>query len=124
MTVNPWKDAALYLLHSVSAHVIPVMRTCEVILRFLTIFKRNYEAAAEAARHAIVRHPQHPLAYRLLAAAFGQLGRVDEASNALRKAIEVSPQAFNNYVRSRVPWYRPEDYEHMLDGLRKAGWQG
>ena len=67
-------------------------------------FQRNYEAAAEAARHAIARHPEHPLAYRLLAAAFGQLSRVDEASNALRKTIEVSPQAFDNYVRRPVPW--------------------
>jgi hypothetical protein len=28
------------------------------------------------------------------------------------------------YVRERVPWHRAEDYEHMLDGLRKAVWQG
>jgi len=27
-------------------------------------------------------------------------------------------------VRKRLPWMRPEDYEHMLDGLHKAGWQG
>jgi class 3 adenylate cyclase len=25
------------------------------------------------------------------------------------------------YVRGRVPWMRPEDHAHMLDGLRKAG---
>jgi adenylate cyclase len=28
------------------------------------------------------------------------------------------------YVRQRAPWYRVEDYEHMLEGLRKAGWEG
>jgi hypothetical protein len=27
------------------------------------------------------------------------------------------------YVRARVPWHRAEDYEHMLEGLRKAGWR-
>jgi adenylate cyclase len=27
-------------------------------------------------------------------------------------------------VRNRVPWMQPEDYAHMLDGLRKAGWEG
>jgi len=31
--------------------------------------------------------------------------------------------AFDMYVRQRVPWHRAEDYEHMLDGLRKAGWR-
>jgi hypothetical protein len=28
------------------------------------------------------------------------------------------------YVRNRVPWFRPEDHAHLLDGLRKAGWEG
>jgi adenylate cyclase len=28
------------------------------------------------------------------------------------------------YVRKRVPWFRPEDHAHLLEGLRKAGWQG
>jgi hypothetical protein len=28
------------------------------------------------------------------------------------------------HVRNRVPWMRPEDHAHMLEGLRKAGWQG
>ena len=58
------------------------------------------------------------------AAALGQLGRADEARDALLKALEVSPQSFDLFVRSRPSWFRPEDHEHMLDGLRKAGWQG
>jgi adenylate cyclase len=28
------------------------------------------------------------------------------------------------YVYQRAPWIRPEDYEHLLEGLRKAGWEG
>jgi hypothetical protein len=28
------------------------------------------------------------------------------------------------YVRQRVPWMPVELYEHMLEGLRKAGWEG
>ena len=28
------------------------------------------------------------------------------------------------YVRKGVPWMRPEDHAHMLEGLRKAGWEG
>jgi adenylate cyclase len=31
---------------------------------------------------------------------------------------------FDMYVHTRPPWFRPEDYAHMLDGLRKAGWDG
>jgi adenylate cyclase len=59
-----------------------------------------------------------------MAAALGQLGRCDEAREALKQAMDVSPASFDLHMRGRPIWYRPKDYEHMLDGLRKAGWQG
>jgi adenylate cyclase len=85
---------------------------------------RDYEAAIAAAKWAIREHPEFPSTYRWLAAALGQVGRIEEAKEALGKAIAVAPAAFEMYVRQRVPWHRPEDYAHMLDGLRKAGLQG
>jgi adenylate cyclase len=85
---------------------------------------RDYEAAIAAAKSAIREHPEFPSTYRWLAAALGQVGRVEEAKEALEKAIAVAPAAFEMHVRQRVPWLRPEDYAHMLEGLRKAGWQG
>ena len=62
--------------------------------------------------------------FRCPAAALGQVGRIEEAKEALEKAIAIMPASFEMYVRQRVPWMRPEDYAHMLDGLRKAGWEG
>jgi hypothetical protein len=38
-------------------------------------------------------------------------------------AIGVAPASFDMYVRKRVPWMRPEDHTHMLEGLRMAGWK-
>src|SRR5215813_9284166 len=87
-------------------------------------FSRKYEASAEAAKRAVRSHPEYPLPYRWLAAALGQLGRTVEAKEALEKAIAIAPATFDMYVRQRVPWHRPEDYAHMLEGLRKAGWEG
>lgn len=87
-------------------------------------FERDYAGTVEAARRAIARFPENPLPYRWLAAALGQIGRSEEARDALHRTMSISPKAFDNYVLSRVPWHRPEDYEHMLEGLRKAGWQG
>jgi adenylate cyclase len=52
------------------------------------------------------------------------LGRTDEAQAALHKALRLLPQSFEFYTRLRPSWHRPEDHEHMLAGLRKAGWQG
>jgi adenylate cyclase len=43
---------------------------------------------------------------------------------ALEKAIAIAPAAYDMYVRGRVRSIRPEDHAHMLEGLRKAGWQG
>jgi adenylate cyclase len=87
-------------------------------------FCRDYEGTIEAAERAIRSFPDFPSPYRWLAAALGELGRTAEAKAALGKAITVSPASFEFQVRDRPPWFRPEDHAHMLDGLRKAGWQG
>ena len=83
-------------------------------------FSRDYLAAVEAAKHAIRSYPDFPNPYRWLAAALGQLDRVEDAKEALRKAMAVAPAAFRSSVQARVPWMRPEDHAHMLGGLRKA----
>jgi adenylate cyclase len=84
----------------------------------------EYEAALDVADRAIRSHPEYPLFYRWRAASLGQLGRLEDARRALDQAIAMSPTSFEIYVRDRVPWMRPEDHAHMLDGLRKAGWAG
>jgi adenylate cyclase len=84
-------------------------------------YSGDYDAAVETARQVIRSYPDYPLAYRWLAAALGQLGRTEEAKQALENAIAVAPASFDIYVRNRVPWMRPEDHAHMLEGLRKAG---
>jgi adenylate cyclase len=57
------------------------------------------------------------------------MGRTAEAKEALEKAITMAPARFDNFVRGYVrghvrPRLRPEDHAHMIEGLRKAGWQG
>ena len=42
----------------------------------------------------------------------------------LDTAIAVSPSYVKSKTASRAPYMRPEDHDHVLDGLRKAGWQG
>jgi adenylate cyclase len=87
-------------------------------------YERDYVGAAEAARRLVARYPGISGNYRWLAVALGQLGRTEEARAALQKALDVSPGSFEFYTRHRPPWLRPEDHEHMLEGLRKAGWEG
>jgi adenylate cyclase len=86
-------------------------------------FAREYTAAVEIAKRAIRSYPEFPNPYRWLAAGLGQLGRVDEAKEALGRAVAIAPGSFDMNVRNRVPWMRPEDHAHMLEGLHKAGWR-
>jgi len=74
------------------------------------------------AERTIAAHPSHPGAYRILAAALGQLGRTEAAGTALQRAITMSPQSHRAFVSARPPYFLPEHYEAVLDGLRKAGW--
>ena len=87
-------------------------------------FERDYEAAVREAHQLINTYPDFPRSYPWLAASLGQLGRVEEASAALHKAMSTASDYFDFLVKARPPWFRPEDYEHVLDGLRKAGWDG
>ena len=87
-------------------------------------FERDYETAVAEAARLIADRPGHPWAYRWLAAALGQLGRVDEARAALDKAIGAAPDSFRLFVEQRMPWMGQAIFDHMLEGLRKAGWQG
>jgi adenylate cyclase len=87
-------------------------------------FLSEYDAAVEAEKEALRSYPDHPWAYLWLTAALGQAGRLDEAKQALERLIAVAPKSIDMYVRQRLPWWRVEDYEHMLEGLRKAGWKG
>jgi len=87
-------------------------------------FECDYVNAAEAARRLVARYPGVSGNHRWLAMALGQLGRTEEARVALRRALDVPPGSFAFYTRHLPPWLRPEDYEHMLEGMRKAGWLG
>jgi adenylate cyclase len=86
-------------------------------------FECDYAKAAEAAQRTLARHPDQNATYRWLAAALGQLGRIEEARAALQKVLELAPRSLE-FFRHRPPAYRPKDHERMLDGLRKAGWDG
>jgi adenylate cyclase len=87
-------------------------------------FCGEYEASIEASKRLIRSYPDFPMVYRWSAAALGQLGRTTEAKEALQKAVSRAPGAFDMYVRNRAPWFRPEDHDHLVNGLRKAGWKG
>jgi adenylate cyclase len=84
--------------------------------------EHKYDCAATVAKAIVESYPEYHLTYRWLAAALGQLGQAGHAGEMLHKAMEIAPDSFMRHVRRRPRWFRAEDHQHMLDGLRKAGW--
>ena len=81
----------------------------------------DFQAAVDAADRLIRFRPDKSNAYRFKAAALGHLGQIEEANNALNRAIEISPQNFDYFVQKRPTWMRAVDHDLQIEGLKKAG---
>jgi adenylate cyclase len=81
-------------------------------------FDGDFELSAETSRQVLRQFPDHGPTYRFLLASLGQLGRQAECE----ALIKIAPAAYDHYARHRPPWFSPKDHQHMLDGMRKAGW--
>ena len=86
-------------------------------------FSRDYGGCVSASREALARVPDYAPTRRFLVAALAQLDQRAEAEALLRETVVVSPEMLTHFVRNRPPFVRAEDQAHLLDGLRKAGWQ-
>ena len=81
----------------------------------------DYDRSLEAADEAIRLASHSPQNYRGRALALAQVGRLDDARNAIGTLLELSP---NYSIANALPslrFRREEDLQHMIDGLRKAG---
>jgi tetratricopeptide (TPR) repeat protein len=80
---------------------------------------RRHEAAVQLLEQAMVRYPEHPFTPAVLAAAYGQLGRDDEASRVAAALRRVNPffdsASFGSSLQS------PDSQAYLQDGLKKAG---
>jgi adenylate cyclase len=74
-----------------------------ILIAMSHYYECDYVNALEVAQRTVSLCPEHPLAYRWVAASLGQLGRTSEAAGALRKAMAISPSSFNFFTRARPP---------------------
>ena len=82
----------------------------------------RYEQAVDWAEQSLERHPhRNELAYRGLAASYGQLGRLDEARAAVEQQLRIDPELSLAKVRSQNRATNSDFLERWLEGLRKAG---
>jgi adenylate cyclase len=85
-------------------------------------FERDYEQSVAVCRQQLVAFPDYPITHHHMAKALAQLGRVEEAHAALAVAKARLGPTFDPAFL--FPWLRPEDHEHVVEGFRKAGWEG
>jgi tetratricopeptide (TPR) repeat protein len=78
--------------------------------------KRQFEEAASTLILSIQDHPGYPNSYRILAACYAHMGRLDEARTIVAQLRAITPQV----LPRALTWRRPEDRELLLSGLRLA----
>ncbi len=70
----------------------------------------------------VVRRMHNPTeGYRLLAASYAQLGKIEKARFCAEKVMEAHPHFSLKHWRTVLPDKNPDETEHFLEGLRKAG---
>ncbi len=82
---------------------------------------RRYEQAIGILRRRLVRNPSTDVSRVLLAASYGHLGRFEEARREWQEVFRVNPQYSLEHRRKVLPYKDPNDFELIVDGLRKAG---
>jgi tetratricopeptide (TPR) repeat protein len=80
----------------------------------------KYEEAAASALAALQVEPDFQPGLRLGAAAYGQLGRPEEANRLILRLREAFPDVTLSVLKDLLP-YRLDHLTAYLDGLRKAG---
>jgi adenylate cyclase len=81
----------------------------------------HYDVACQWGAKVLQENPSFPGGHRLMAAIYGQLGRIEEAQAALKELLLLMPGMTIDDVRKQVPFKNPNHMERYLDGLRKAG---
>ena len=79
-------------------------------------FKREFDEAASKLLLSVQENPGYPHSYRVLAACYVHMGRLDEARAIIARLRSITPRL----VPSAAQLRRPGDRELFLSGLRQA----
>ncbi len=84
---------------------------------------KRYSEALIPLKEFVGRHPEFMRPRRALAATYAQLGRIDDARTLVDEILTVEPAASLRQERDvTLPQYKYlHDFDHWLEGLRKAG---
>jgi adenylate cyclase len=84
---------------------------------------RQYHEARRWLHEATSRAPNHQYGHAFLAATYAQLGQLDEARAEAAEVMRLNPNYTIGGQRKVSVFKSAEDVEHLVDGLRKAGFR-
>jgi tetratricopeptide (TPR) repeat protein len=105
-------EAAMQL----NPHYPPVLRVPAFLNAY---FQGKYAEANEIAVRINMPGFFHAAAVR--AAALGQLGQREAAQRTVQELLALRPDIATSVRRDYAKWWNPEQVEHLIEGLRKAG---
>ena len=82
---------------------------------------KRYGQAVRLARECSSRQPNLQAPHLVLGSAYAQLGLLEEARKETAEVLRVNPGFTIERFMPLAAYKNPEDLEHRLDGLRKAG---
>ena len=82
---------------------------------------RDYDRAIDAGRRSWTLNRNWPWGMTYAVASLGQLGRIEEAQAALTDLRQLLPTL--SFVQSKLLYKDPGAIDHILSGLRKAGFE-
>jgi adenylate cyclase len=106
MRLSP-RDPFLWAFENIKAHTL--------------LFMQRNEESLEYARKAVSHPGATGWAYATLASVLGHLGRRDEARAALDDLWKVQSDFSPEFVRKAYAGIPGEQWDHLFEGLRKAG---
>jgi adenylate cyclase len=84
---------------------------------------RHYAEAVEAGRRSWSLNRNWPIGLRYVVAGLAQLGRIEEAQSPLAELKQMDANLEFSASVFRRNWPDRADVDHLLDGLRKAGFE-
>jgi tetratricopeptide (TPR) repeat protein len=85
------------------------------------LIEGRYAEAASWTQKAMWEQSNYLTTLRIAAASYALAGRQAEAQKIIARLLKVDPTFCVGKLKEWAPFRRPQDYERLEDGLRRAG---
>jgi adenylate cyclase len=99
----------------------PSLVTSDFFMAHANYMLKRYGEAVRLARECTSRLPNLQGPHLLLGSAYAQLGQLEEARKETAEVLRINPGFTIERFMPLAVYKNPEDLEHRIDGLRKAG---